>query len=117
MKETAKKAIKTGFGLGLLTLAQGKKLVSQLQKELGLNQNESVTLAKEFVKSSQKASEEVMCMVGKHIENAIINSGLAKKNELRVAKTALKNRVKKVIKKAVPKKTQKNTKPVKGKKK
>ena len=39
MKVTAQKALKTGFGLGLLTLSQGKKLAKQLQKELGLNEN------------------------------------------------------------------------------
>ena len=115
MKITARKALKTGFGLGLLTLAQGKKLATQLRKGLGLNDKESVALAKEFVKSSQKASEEVVGMVGKHVEKAVIKSGLAKKSELKVVKNTLKRRVKKVVKKVAPKKAKKTT--VKKKKK
>ena len=59
MKITAQKALKTGFGIGLLTLAQGKRIAKQLQKELGLNEKESTKLAKEFVKSSRKRSPEV----------------------------------------------------------
>ena len=99
MKDTAKKVLKTGYGIGLLSLAQAKKAAANVKKELGLDQKESTKLAKELVASSRKASEEVLKTVGKHFEKAVVKSGLAKKGELRVVKNTLKRRVKKVLKK------------------
>lgn len=98
MKDTAKKVLKTGYGLGLLSLAEAKKVANKVKSELQLNEEESVKLAKHLVKNSRKASEDVFKTVGKHFETAVLKSGVAKKSELKVVKNLLKRRVKSVIK-------------------
>lgn len=101
MKKTAQKVLKTGFGLGLLTYAEAKKVVAKVQKELDLNPEESVRLAKQLVASSKKTSEDVLGRVSHHFEKAVVASGLANKHELKVAKNILQRRVKKVVKRSV----------------
>ncbi len=127
MKHTAKKVLKTGFAFGLLTLEEAKKVAKKVKKELDLNEEESMKLAKQLAKSSKQASEDVLKKVGNHFESAIVKSGLAKKSELKVVKNVLKRRVdramkeagKKVKTKAAPKKKAKKRKapPQKRKKK
>ena len=41
MKEKIDKIIKTGYGLGLLSVSQAKKVVSQVKKDLHLSEKES----------------------------------------------------------------------------
>ena len=93
MDETLKKMTKTGYGVGLLSLVQAKKVVKQVQKELNLNDAESKELAKELMKSSHKASKEMVAVAGKHMDKALVSSGLVKKSELPKVKKILKKRV------------------------
>ncbi len=104
MKKTAEKLVKTGYGLGLLSVSQAVKVAAKVKKDLGLNDAECKKLAKHIVANSRKASEDVFKSVGKHFEDAVVKSGLAKKSELKVVKNVLKRRVKKVMKKTAPKK-------------
>jgi polyhydroxyalkanoate synthesis regulator phasin len=94
MDESIKKMVKTGFGLGLLTLDQAKKVVSKARKELNLNDAESRKLAKELVSSSEKAAKDVLKVAGKHFDTALVNTGLIKKRELARVKKVVKRRVK-----------------------
>jgi polyhydroxyalkanoate synthesis regulator phasin len=97
MKEAVKKAIQTGYGLGLLSIDQGKKIASQVKKELELNDAEAQKLARELVGSSKKVSEEVLSSVGRHFERAVMKSGLVTKHEWVVAKGVLKRKLKQKI--------------------
>ena len=97
MKEAIKKAIQTGYGLGLLSVEQGKKIAGQVKKELDLNDQEAQKLARELVGSSKKASEEVVASVGKHFEKAVMKSGLVTKHEWVVAKGVLQRLLKQKI--------------------
>ena len=97
MEKMVKKVVKTGFGLGVLSLAQAKKVVSKIQKEMNLNKKESVDLASELVDRSQKASDSVMRVASKQLNEAILKTGLVKKRELYKAKKVLKRRVKKKV--------------------
>ena len=97
MEKMVKKVVKTGFGLGVLSLAQAKKVVSKIQKEMNLNKKESVDLARELVARSQKASDSVMRVASKQLNEAILKTGLVKKRELYKAKKVLKRRVKKKV--------------------
>ena len=97
MEKMVKKVVKTGFGLGVLSLAQAKKVVSKIQKEMNLNKKESVDLARELVARSQKASDSVMRVASKQLNEAILKTGLVKKRELYKAKTVLKKRLKKKV--------------------
>lgn len=115
MKHTAKKVLKTGYGLGLLSLAEAKKVTAKVKKELQLSEGESLKLAKQLMKNSEKASRDVLKMVGKHFESAVIKSGVARKKELKVVKNMLKRRVK-VMKKAVKKAAVKKKKAAKKRK-
>ncbi|MBU0470292.1 MAG: hypothetical protein KKA62_03610 [Nanoarchaeota archaeon] len=109
MKKTVHKAVKTGYGLGLLTLAEAKKVAASVKKELKLNDAESLKLAKELVSNSEKASKEVLQVAQKHFENALLKSGFVGKSELKgvkrlvmrkveLAKKKVKDRVKKMKK-------------------
>ena len=102
MDKVVKKAIKTGYGLGLLSLAEGKKVAGKVKKELGLNEKESMKLAKELVKGSEKASKDVMKVAGKHFEGALTKTGLVKKGELAKVRKTLSGRVKAKIKACKP---------------
>ncbi len=112
MRKTIHKAVKTGYGLSLLTMRKAKKVASMMQKELGLNKEESVKLAHELMANSGKAAADVMKTVSTHFEDALVNSGVIKKRELKVAKKrvkVVKKRVKNVAKKAVKKAVKKAT--------
>mgnify|MGYP001330592333 CR=1 FL=1 len=100
MEKMVKKAVKTGFGLGILTLEQAKKVVSKIQRDMNLNKKESVNLARELVARSQEASDSVMRVASKQLDQAILKSGLIKKRELYKAKKVLKKRVKKKVSEA-----------------
>jgi len=92
MKVTARTVLKTGYGLGLLSLAEGRKIASRLKKELELNDEESQKLAKELVATSGAASKEVLKTTSRYFEKALIKSKLAKKSDIA--------RVKKIFKRA-----------------
>ncbi len=95
MQESVKKAIKTGYGLGLLSMKEAQKVAGVVRKELNLNEEESLKLAKELVKNSQKASEDVLATATKYFDNALLKTGLVSKNELSYAKKTLKKRINK----------------------
>jgi len=104
MEKTVKKAIKTGFGLGLLTLREAKKIAAKVKKDLGLDKKESLKLAMELVVNSEKASKAVLGTARKHFETAIVKSGIAKKKEIAKVKKMLKKRVYgKLLKKEITK--------------
>ncbi len=98
MKEVAKKVLKTGFGLGLLTLEKAKKAAVLMREELDLSEEESKRLALQLMRSSRDTAEEVLNIVGKHFEEAVVKSGLAKKSELKAVKNVVKKRVLKLVK-------------------
>ncbi len=104
MKEAVKKAIQTGYGLGLLSVEQGKKIASQVKKELDLNDAEAQKLARELVGSSKKVSAEVLTSVGRHFEKAVMKSGLVTKHEWVMAKGVLQRRLKEKISSLRPQK-------------
>ncbi len=97
MKDAVKKAIQTGYGLGLLSIEQGKKIAGQVRKELNLNDEEAKKLATELVRSSKKVSEEVVKSTSRHFEKAVMKSGLVTKHEWVMAKGVLKRRLKEKI--------------------
>ncbi len=94
--EIIKKLVKTGYGLGLLSLAEAKKLVSMVKKELHLNDEESLKLAQKLVANSERASKEVLGTASRYFESALIKSGAASKGELKTAKQFFKKRTRKV---------------------
>ncbi len=94
MKQAAKKAIQTGYGIGLLSLGQAKKVASKIKKELNLDEKECIKLAQELVATSEKTSKDVLGIVSSNLEKAVLKSGLASKNELKMAKNRLKSRLK-----------------------
>ncbi len=94
MKHVAKKAIQTGYGIGLLSLEQAKKIVSKVKQDLNLNDKECIKLAQELVATSEKTSKDVLGIVSSNLEKAVLRSGLASKSELKMAKNRLKSRLK-----------------------
>ena len=96
MVEIIKKLVKIGYGLGLLSLAEAKKLASKVKKELHLSDEESLKLAHQLMANSEKASKEVLGTAGKYFEAALVKSGAASKGELKTAKKFLKKRARKV---------------------
>lgn len=112
-----KKAVKTGFGLGLLSLAEAKKVAGKVKKELQLNEKESLKLARELMATSETVSKDVLGKAQKHFEGALIKTGLANKEDLATVKKMVKKRMSCqgcAPKKTSPKKPVK--KPVKRKK-
>ena len=97
MKDAVKKAVKTGFGLGLLSLAEAKKVVGIVKKEMKLSEQESLKLAKELVATSEKVSKDILGKAQGHFEAALAKTGLTNKKELAKVKAVLKKRVKKRI--------------------
>ncbi len=93
MEKTVKKALKTGYGLGLLTLAQAKEIAASAKKELGLDNEESVVLAKELVASSQKAAKDVLKTAKGHFEKAVVKSGLVTERELSAVEKKIRGRL------------------------
>lgn len=99
MEETIKKAIKTGYGLGLLSVEQARKVAGNMKRELNLNDEESKRLAKELVKNSEQASKEVLKVADKYLEAAIVRTGVVRKTELTALKKVLKGRLSKLRRK------------------
>ena len=93
MRTTVKKVLKTGYGLGLLTLSEGKRIAGKVKKDLDLNDTESVALAKQLVATSEKVSREVLKTASKYFEQALIKSKLAKKSDIARAKKLVRKRV------------------------
>ena len=93
MEQTIKKALKTGYGLGLLSLDQAQNVAGSVRKELHLNDEESRKLARELVKNSEKASREVLSVLDKHLESALVRTGLTSKRELKQVRKVLQKRV------------------------
>lgn len=86
MEKTLKKMVKTGYGVGLLSLDQARKVAGKVKKELNLNEAESRRLAKELVATSGRASKDVLKAVDKHFSSALVKSGAVKKSELKTVK-------------------------------
>src|SRR3990167_7431391 len=105
MKDAVKKAIQTGYGLGLLSIEQGKKIAGQVRKELNLNDEEAKKLATELVRSSKKVSEEVIKSTSRHFEKGVLQRRLKQKiSSLRPQKNKKKKGVFHHVKKAWKKK-------------
>ena len=96
MEHTIKKALKTGYGLGLLSLEQAKKVAASVKTELQLDEGESKRLAHELVKSSERASKEVFHVVDRYFEQALVKTGVASKGEISRVKKKLKKRLDKL---------------------
>lgn len=96
MVERIKKLVKTGYGLGLLSLAEARKAVSSVKKELHLSDEESLKLARELVANSEKASTEVLRTANRYFESALEKSGVASKGELKAARKFLQKRARRV---------------------
>lgn len=99
MEKIVKKALKTGYGLGLLTLAEGKRVAAKVKKDLGINEKESMRLARELVANSEKTAKVVLGTAQKQFEMALNKSGIVKKGELARVKKTIKKRVRKVLSK------------------
>jgi len=96
MVERIKKIVETGYGLGLLSLVEARKIASKVKKELRLSDDESLKLARELVANSKQASKEVLGTANRYFESAMEKSGVASKGELRAARTFLKRRARRV---------------------
>ena len=94
--ETIKQLVKTGYGLGLLSLTEAKKMVSKVKQELHLNDEESLKLDQKLKANSEKASKEILGTASRYFESALIKSGAASKGELKTAKKFLKKRTRRV---------------------
>lgn len=99
MKAMAKKVIKTGYGLGLLSIQQAKKAAAQVKRNLHLSDEESMHLAKEFVNSSGKASKEVLKVAEKNIMAAVLQTKLVRKRDLMKMRKAVKKKMKHLARK------------------
>ena len=88
-----KKAVKTGFGLGLLSLSEAKKITSKVKKEMKLSEKESLKLARELVASSERVSKDVLGKAQKHFTTALTKTGLANKKEIDRVTKMVKDRV------------------------
>ena len=96
MVERIKKIVETGYGLGLLSLAEAKKVASKVKRELHLSDEESLKLAHQLVANSRQASKEVLSTANRYFESALEKSGVASKGELRAARKFLKRRARRV---------------------
>lgn len=96
MVERIKKIVETGYGLGLLSLAEAKKVASKVKRDLHLSDDESLKLARQLVANSRQASKEVLDTANKYFESAMEKSGVASKGELRTARKFLKRRARRV---------------------
>ena len=94
--EIIKKIVKTGYGLGLLSLGEAKKLVSKVKKELHLSDEESLKLAHALMANSEKASKDILDTASRYFGSALVKSGAASKGELKTAKKFLKKRARRV---------------------
>ncbi len=98
MEKTVKKIIKTGFGLGLLSLAEAKKMASKVKKDLNLSEKESLKLANELVADSEKLSREFVKTGKRYLEAALNRSGIGCNKEFKKVKKAVKARIQKLKK-------------------
>lgn len=96
MKKTVAKMVKTGYGFGLLSLAKAKNIAAQAKKELNLNDEESLRLAKELVASSEKVSRDILKIAEKSIAVALTRTGIVKKRDLLKVKKAVRKRIRKM---------------------
>ncbi len=96
MRKTIRKVVETGYGLGLLSLGEAKKIALKVKKELNLSDEESLKLARELMRNSEQASREVLATADRYFEAALIKSGATSKGELKRVKGFLKKRVLKV---------------------
>ena len=96
MVERIKKIVETGYGLGLLSLSEAKKVASKVKKELRLSDEESLKLARQLVANSRQASQEVLGTANRYFESAMEKSGVASKGEMKAARTFLKRRARRV---------------------
>ena len=97
MKKVVEKVLKTGYGLGLLSIGEAKRVVHTVKRDfkLGdLDKEESMHLARELVRSSGKVSTEVLNVVSKRLEMALRNAGI-EKSDLAMAKRMAKKTIKK----------------------
>lgn len=85
MKRTVEKVLKTGYGLGLLSIAEAKRAVHTVKRDFNLDEDESRHLARELVKSSGKLSKEVLDLVGRRLKTAMSKAGF-KKSDLAMMK-------------------------------
>lgn len=99
MEQTIRKMIKTGYGLGLLSAAEAKKVAYAVKKELDLDEKESMRLAQELVRSSAAVSKDVLGRAQKEVEKALLKSKVVNKAELAVLKKGVKMRVEKLRRK------------------
>lgn len=98
MEKIIKKVVKTGYGLGLLSLLQAKQVVGKVKKDFNLNEKESLRLARELVKNSEKASKDVLKVAAKNFDSALAKTGLTSKRELKSIRKKIKKRVKDKLK-------------------
>ncbi len=98
MEQTVRKIVKTGYGLGILSVGEARKIAHRVKNELNLDEEECVRLARELVASSGRASKAVLQTASKYAEGALLKSGVVKKSELRVAKRAVRKGVQRVRK-------------------
>jgi len=96
MRKQLSKIVKTGYGLGLLSLGQAKKIAHQVKLDLHLDEKESLKLAHELVATSEKTAKEVLRTVDKHLSKALVKSRLVKKGHLNSAKRRLRKTVKRL---------------------
>lgn len=88
MRKIVEKALKTGYGLGLLSVAGAGKIVSKIKKDFNLDHDESVRLARKLVETSGAASQEVLTVVGKRLEKALAQAGFEKSDLATVRRMA-----------------------------
>lgn len=93
MEEKLRKMVKTGYGLGLLSLEQAKSVAQSMRRELHLDEHESKRLARELVANSENASREVLQTVDKYFSAAVLRSGVLSKKELAVARKVVKKKL------------------------
>ncbi len=96
MRKTIKKVVETGYGLGLLSLTEAKKIALKVKTELNLSDEESLKLARELMRNSEQASRDVLATADRYFEAALVKSGVTSKGEIKRVKNILKKRAQKV---------------------
>ncbi len=99
MEKTVRKLVQLGYGIGVLSMQQARRAAEAVKKEFGLSEKESVALAKELVKTSAKASREVLGTVTKYTDEALSRTGIVSKKELQKARKTLRKRLTKGLRK------------------
>ncbi len=96
MKQMVQKALATGYGLGLLSVDQAKKIADSVKKELHFDDEQSRKLAKELAANSEKMSRDVFRTADKYFGEALVRSGVMTKHEVAGMRTMLKRNVQKL---------------------